>query len=373
MRNIMRLLFLGLLLVLTYTLSAQKLSKGMLLEGSFHFGKALKHRSTITIDFPDFSYGAEFNVEMKTYGKKYWHQRCGFPRWGIALTYLYSGNAKEMGHCISILPHITVDFFKSKKLRIFGRLGVGLGLVTHPFDRQTNPLNNMVGSYLNNNTSLRLGLAWTVHKNIELRPSIAFNHFSNAASTLPNLGINMATVQLGICYIPQPLEEGDYIKSEQPQRNKRIQFSHVVSMGFKDLIVGSRLQYPVWHTSIDAGLFITRSNRLKAGIEYDYIGSSYAFTQHNGGYQGKDLHWQASRITLFIADEMMIGRFSILAQVGFYLTQNIGQPWFMSIRLSGRYYLVDPFKNSFAPFVTITMKSHKIVAEYFSIGLGAAF
>lgn len=371
----MRLLLIILSLIVAYNLTAQKSDKGVYFEGSFHFGKSVKHRSIITIDFPDFSYGTELNVEVKTYGKKHWHERCGFPRWGVALAYHYSGNAEQMGHCIAILPNVTVDFFKHKKIRLFGRLGVGLGVVTHPYNRQTNPLNNMVGSYINNNTSLRLGLAWRMHKNLELRPSVAFNHYSNAASTFPNLGINIPTVQLGICYMPNPVEEKDFIKldpSQRPKRNKRIQFSYLLSMGIRELLV-SGPKYPVWQTSLDAGLFITRNNRLKAGIEYDYIGSSYAFTKHNGGYQDKDLHWEASRITLFIADEIMIGRFSVLAQVGFYITQNIGQPWFMSVRLSGRYYFVDPYLKPVAPFVTITMKSHKIIAEYFSVGFGIAF
>lgn len=353
-----------------------QLPKGLYFEGSLHFGKAFKHRSTITIDFPDFSYGAELNVEVKTYGKKHWHQRCGFPRWGVALSYHYTGNSHQMGSGISILPNITVDFFKKKNFRIFGRLGVGLGIITHPYDINTNPLNNMVGSYLNNNTSLRLGAAWRFHKNFELRPSATFSHYSNAASALPNLGINIPTFQLGLCYMPNPVEEEDYIKlskEELPKRNKRIQFSHTMSFGFKAFGTNRGPKYPVWHTSIDAGLFITRNNRLKAGIEYDYIAAYYVFTKHNGSHADKDLHWQASRITLFIADEIMIGRFSILAQVGFYVTQNIGQPWFMSIRLSGRYYLVDPYLNPVAPFLTVTMKSHKIIAEYFSVGLGAAF
>lgn len=372
----MKSLFLVLLCALCTCLQAQTLPKGMYLEGSLHFGKALKHRSIITIDFPDFSYGGELNFEVKTYGKKHWHQRCGFPRWGVAVAYQYSGNAEEMGHCFAILPNVTVDFFKRKKIRIFGRLGVGLGVITKPFNRKNNPLNNMVSSYLNNNTSLRLGLAWRVHKNLEIRPSVAFNHYSNAASTLPNLGINMVSFQLGICYMPNPAEEEDYIrleKSERPERNKRIQFSALASVGFTEKSTNGGSKYPVWHGSLDAGLYITRNNRLKAGIEYDYIGAAYAFNKHNGGYPGKDLNWEASRITLFLADEIMIGRFSILAQVGFYVTQNLGQPWFMSIRLSGRYYFVDPYLNPAAPFVTITMKSHQIVAEYFSMGFGIAF
>jgi len=372
----MRSLLLVLFCVSCSFLQAQILPKGVYLEGSLHFGQSLKHRSTIAIDFPDFSYGGELNYEVKTYGKKHWHQRCGFPRWGVAVAYQYSGNAKEMGHCLAVLPNVTIDFFKRKNIRFFGRLGVGLGVVTRPYNSKDNALNNMVSSYLNNNTSVRLGLALRAHKNVEIRPSLTFNHYSNAASTLPNLGLNIISFQLGICYMPTPLEEKDYIRlneSERHKRNKRIQFSGLFSMGFTEISTNSGPKYPVWQSAVDAGLYITRNNRLKAGIEYDYIGASYAFTKHNGGYLNKDLHWQASRISLFVADEIMIGRFAILVQAGVYVTQNIGQPWLLSARLSVRYYFVDPYLSPTAPFITVTMKSHQIVAEYFSMGFGVAF
>jgi len=281
-----------------------------------------------------------------------------------------------MGSLIAILPNITVDFIKSKNFRLFGRLGVGLGIVTRPYDKQYNPLNNMVGSYLNNNTSLRLGAAWRFHKNFELRPSATFTHYSNAASALPNLGINIPSFQLGICYMYDPVEKEDYIKvskEDMPKRNKCIQFSHVFSMGYRETGANGGPKYAIWHTSMSAGLFISRNNRLKAGIEFDYLGHRYASTRNSGGTNNKDLHWEASRISLFLADEIMIGRFSILAQVGFYVTQNTGQPWFMSVRLSGRYYFVDPYVNPLAPFLTVTMKAHKITAEYFSAGFGLSF
>ena len=363
-------------ILFSLTINAQSIPKGWYLESSVHFGKVFKHRSTIKIDFPAFSYGTELNLEVKTYGKRHWHQISGFPRWGIALSYLHSGNNSQMGSLIAILPNVTIDFFKTKGIRIFGRIGIGLGLVTRPYNRLNNPLNNMVGSFLNNSTSLRLGMALRISKHLEIRPSASFTHFSNAASTLPNLGINIPTFHLGLCYMHHPLEEKDYIKLDKtflPQRIKRIQFSHLVSLGYRELQTSNGPKYLVWHTSFDAGLYLNRSNRLKVGIEYDYIGAIQAFASHSSGKHISERYWEASRITIFLADEIMLGRFSILTQIGFYLTQNPGQPWFMSVRLSGRYYFRDPYLCKTAPFLTITMKSHKIVAEYFSMGLGMAF
>lgn len=353
------------------------LAKGWGIESSLHVGRAFKHRSTITIDFPDWSIGGELSLERQTYGTKGWHERCGFPRWGVALSYLYSGNAREMGHGIAILPHLTIDFIKRPTWRIFGRLGVGLGIITHPFDRQTNPLNNMVGSYLNNNTALRLGAALRLHPHWELRPSFAFTHFSNAASTLPNLGINIVSFQLGVFYTPTPVEAEDYRRTnseERPKRSKRVQFSAVFSTGLRELETSNGPKYPVWHASVDAGVFLALNNRLKGGLEYDYVSAYVHFMRHNGGYEGQDLDWLASHLSLFIADEIFIGRFSINAQVGIYLTQNYGQIWFLNARLSARYYLLDPYVNHRpTPFLTVTMKSHRIIAEYFSVGAGVAF
>jgi hypothetical protein len=366
-------LFLWICLLLGWGTLAQG-QKGWYVEGSLHIGHAFKHRSTITIDFPDWSLGAEVNLERKTYGTKAWHERCGFPRWGVAIAYHYTGNAQQMGHGIAILPNVTVDFIRKKHWRLFGRLGVGLGLITRPYDRQNNPLNNMVGSYLNNNTSLRLGMAIDLHPQWELRPSATFTHYSNAASTLPNLGINIPSFQLGLCYRPDPVTSEDYVyAAEKPTRNKRIQFSFLAAAGIRELLTSNGAKYPVWQTSIDAGLFLSPNNRLKMGIEYDYIAAYYTFNKHNGGYEDKDLHWQASRLTLFIADEIFIGRFSINAQVGVYLTQNMDQLSPISIRVAARYYLLDPFQNLPAPFLTVSMKAHRIIAEYFSVGAGVSF
>lgn len=372
----MRCLYTFIFAIMTPCIMAQAIPKGWYLESSLHVGKAFKHRSTIKIDFPALSYGTEFNLEVQTFGQKHWHQISGYPRWGIALSYLHSGNNAQMGSCIAILPNITVDFYKSKKIRIFGRMGIGLGLVTRPYNRRSNPSNNMVGSYLNNSTSFRFGLAWRVSHHLEIRPSATFTHFSNAASTLPNLGINIPSFQFGICYMHRPVASKDYHRIEKhllPKRTKKIQFSYLLSMGYREVKTSNGPKFLVWQTSFDAGVYLNRSNRLKLGIEYDYIGSTHVFATHSTGQNTAERYWDASRITLYLADEIMLGRFTILAQLGFYLSQNPGQPWFMSVRLSGRYYFRDPYLNKTAPFISITMKSHKIVAEYFSMGLGIAF
>ncbi len=353
--------------------TSQLLPKGNYIETSLHAGQPIKHRSSITVDLSKPSFGAELNYEVQTYGKKHWHQRCGYPRWGVALSYQHSGNGQQMGSGIGILPNITVDFIRKPKFRLFGRMAVGLAVMTKPYHRINNPENNIIGSYVNNNTAFRVGAAWRIGRHFEFRPSATFTHYSNAASQLPNLGINVPTLQFGLCYMPNAVESTDYIRYPKILRTKTIQFSAVTTVGFREMETSGGAKYGIAQVSVDAGYYITTNNRLKIGVEYDYLGNVYSFIANNGGFEGKDLSWLASRVSVFIADEIMIGRFSVGAQVGIYLTQNPLQPWFMSLRFSGRYYLVDPYFNRVAPFLTVTMKSHRIVAEYFSVGIGSAF
>jgi hypothetical protein len=143
-------------------------------------------------------------------------------------------------------------------------------------------------------------------------------------------------------------------------------------MGLRELSTSNGPKYPVWHSSVDAGFFLSPNNRLKIGVEYDYIAAFYAFRTHSSG-SDKNWHWQASRISLLVADEIFIGRFSINAQIAVYLTNNLDQLSPLSFRLSARYYLLEPYQNTPTPFLTVTMKAHRIIAEYFSVGAGIAF
>lgn len=368
-------IFILLILTSLTPCQAQNFPKNLSFEGSFHFGKSLKHRDYITVDLSNYVFGAELNTEFKTYGKKHWHQRCGYPRWGVAFSYLNFANPKQLGHSIGIMPNITADFFKKGKFRIFGRLGVGLTIITNPYHIINNPQNNIIGSYLNNITAFRVGFGVRVHKNIEIRPSASFTHSSNAASQFPNLGVNVPSLHFGICYIPSPVEDKDIVrvpKDSLPKHNWKPQFSVMMGLGYREQGTQRGPKYIVTQLMVDAGIYITQNQKLKAGIDLEYLQSTHEFMRHNGGY-GDHLFAKSSRVSLYLVHEWMFGRLSINTQAGFYLTQNPLQPWFMYIRFIARYHFLDPFKHRVAPYVGISMKAHKAVAEYFAFNLGVSF
>lgn len=363
--------------LLVFVLSAvqliAQLPKGYYIESSVHFGKSIKHRSIIQLDFPSYAWGSELNLEVQTYGNKKWHQSSNFPRWGLALVYLHSGNEAEMGSVIGFLPNINIDFFKKNRFRIFGRFGTGLGLITKPYHPVHNSGNDMVGSYLNNITALRLGLSIPLSRHLEIRPSASITHLSNGASAMPNRGINIPTFQLSICYMYNPVALADKIIDKEAvfKFAWKFRYSALFSMGIKEQSAyGTGIKHPVYNASLDAGIMLSSNNLFKLGIEFDYIGSYAAFMNHLGTYKDVDIHWQSSRFAAFLMDEIFIGRFSLNFGLGFYLTQHLNQPLFTYFRLAAKYYLSDPIENKLAPFLYISIKAHTFVAEYFSIGIG---
>lgn len=353
--------------------------KGMYFEAGGHWGKIIKHTGAIKIPIAPFSGGFELSWEMKEYGKKDWHAYCGYPRLGVAFNYFNFYDEERLGHGIGIFPHITVDFVKRRTWRMFGRLGMGVGIVTKPHNAKHNPQNNIIGSYLNNNTQLRFGFAFNVHRNIELRPSVSFTHFSNGASQLPNLGINVLSFHLGVCFKPNPILPEDIKRPEtMPKKNRgfRPQFCLLTGMGMRESAAWGGPKYPVLMTSFDGGIYVARNNRLKLGFEYEWVGSVHAFQQHLGIYTPEQVTWKASRVSVFIEDEILIGRLGLLARIGFYVTNNPQQSdMHFFTRLAMRCYLYNPLLHPrrVNPFVGIALKAHEITAEYFSIQLGTTF
>lgn len=356
----------------------KKFPKGHDFEWSTHTGFWLKHTPSIVIPSQRIALGGEFAWEWNAYGKEHWGWRCGYPKLGVALSYIDFGQ-DQLGSGLGLQAIASADFVKTKNFRFYGRLAVGFAIVTKPYDPNTNPLNNIIGSYINNNTSLRIGGSINVGKFIELRPSFSFTHYSNGASQFPNLGINILSFHMGFCYKFNPITKEDLrldteLRMKEFEWNKKVQFSAMLGAGYRESIGLRGPKYPILLTSFDAGMYVARNNRLKVGLEYEYNASAYQFLNQLGLYEDSYMRWQSSRIAAYLEDEILVGRFGINSRLAFYLTRNELQPLFLFIRFTLKYYFTDPHqKNKVSPWMGISLKSHMVVAEYYSWSVGVNF
>ena len=73
---------------------------------------------------------------------------------------------------------------------------------TKKFIKNENEVNNAIGSNINAYIQLRFGLEWKIAKPLRLVTAFTYNHFSDGAVKLPNLGINTMTGTVGLIYYP---------------------------------------------------------------------------------------------------------------------------------------------------------------------------
>ena len=253
-------------------------------------------------------------------------------------------------------------------------LGSGISFLDRHYDILENPTNNAIGSGFNNMTQFRLNAGARLHPNWWLRAGGSFTHYSNGASEMPNLGINIPALFLGLKYVPGPLEEQDFIRAEnraKPAHRWGMQVHF--DMGFKETTVPGGPKAPIYVGSV-AGMYrLSKVNHLQFGVDYEYHKSIYLFSLHSFTFFDKQEARQgATRWGVFLADEFLFGNISVYLQAGYYISNaSILKPWEIYNKLAIRYYLPPVGKPATRFYGSIYLKSHKIVAEYIAIGIGA--
>lgn len=360
---------------LTPFLASAQLGKGISIESNLHIGRILKHTPKLNFEVDQLSYGFELNLRNKKYGKKAWHQRLNYPTPGIDLFYYRMGESAVFGDAIGIFPNIAFPFVKGEKMDLLFYMGAGIAYLSTHFDPIDNPTNNAIGSNLNNIAALKWQLTYQFNPKIRFSTGFSFTHFSNGASQLPNFGINILAYNIGIQYTPKPLTPEDFIHHDQAPAYKRWGVNLRYDQGFREAIVPGGPRYPVYIASL-AGMYHTSSvNRLYLGLEYEFNKSTYVLGLHTFSFNSKsEARRRASRLALYFADEILFGNVGFYAQFSFYLPIDSWLlPWFMYTKAGLRYYFPPIGRPKTRFYAGIYLKSHKITAEHFSFGFGAAF
>lgn len=361
-------------ILLNVSISAQAL-KGITFEPNLHYGRILKHTEKFEADVMGNTFGLELNLIKKTYGKQAWQVHQGYPAFGLAVSYFNFGDKKIFGSAVGVMPNFTLLFLQKKRLHGHFRLGVGVAYLNQIYNVVDNSTNNVIGSHLNAIVGFRLGTGYQFNDKWTLQTSVSYTHFSNGASTLPNLGINVPTINLGATYIPRPLQKDDFLPATTARtRDKRWHFNVTQALAFTETITPGGPDYPVHITAVSAGRHLGYANRMSAGFEYEFNYSVYEFINHIDRFENqKQRRRNASRVMFFVVDEVTLGNISLWFQAGTYLTRSYLQPDVVYTKLGVRYYIPIIKNKKPRAHIGVYMKSHQVVAEYISFGLGMGF
>jgi hypothetical protein len=350
--------------------------KGYSLETQFHFGKIFKHTPKLKFPIPPLSYGIEIHNDWQLYGKKNWHVWHRYPSVGASFLYFNLGNKDILGEAYGLFPTLRFNIFNKKSFKTTFQLGSGLAYLTKRYEIGNNTLNNAIGARVNDVTQFNCQVEISLDKIFSIESGVNLTHFSNANSRVPNLGINIFSYDIGLKWTPQPIDKHDFI-STYVDKHVDKHWGLTVQTEYARIAydVPRGPKYPIYIVLPAIIYNFNKINRIQAGFQYEHNQGVYEFIRHAGVATSKEeAEKMSKRYSVFIADEILFGRFGILLQTGFNLNKKSGynvKDFYNKIGV--RYYSprITALKTQF--YSGIYLKSHIITAEYFSLGIGIIY
>jgi len=118
---------------------------------------------------------------------------------GIGMSYDSFSDANEIGRPVAIYLFQGAPFAHLGQDMTFGyEWNFGASFGWKKYDAETNPFNDVVGSYINAYIDLGLTFHWQFSSNWNLVAGIDITHYSNGNTNYPNYGVNLVGGKLGI-------------------------------------------------------------------------------------------------------------------------------------------------------------------------------
>ncbi len=341
---------------------AKNKTENIFVEARGSYSIFMAHRPNL-LAYPTGHFGMyEFNVGVKTSGSKSWHQLYHYPNIGLSIFYTNIANNKYTGSAAATLAYIQFPYARFKKSQFNFKLALGPGWLEKKFDRINNYKNLVTGTHLNAAIQLTQSYA------IELTPrqlislGICLTHFSNGAFKLPNLGVNLAGLQLGYQFkfndVRNPLLDTNKFE-------RKLNYLFAYSCGLKQVYPVLGKQYFLSNFS-----FIILNNykeKASVGLLFDLFKDDSVINQMKYDTDSSNNDKTNLQAGIGAVYEIAIDKFTIPLAAGFYVYNNYKVLPVMYLKFALNYYITKNIHVSF------NLKSHYAKADYFSYGLGFRF
>ncbi len=347
---------------------------GFGMEANLILGKVYKHEPKFTLPIPALTTGLDIDLVTHTYGKKEWQQRRHYPTIGIAFAYINYGIDSIYGRCFGLYPNIILPIVSGKKLEWTIRMGDGIGYVTRRYQR-TSPvdtINVAIGSHINDFAMVMTDLQYHINPHWDVQTGVNITHISDASFHKPNLGINMVGAHLGIRYSPVSSQPMHIVRKLTPLKNRWLVQGRF-SMAYISSYTHGGPLYPVYIASGYVSRRWWSKNKVFAGLDYAYYQSIYAYLRNNGLDPGREAA-NSYKTAVFAGNEFLLGRISVVLQVGYYLQQSAIKIEPVYEKIGGHYYFVQKEHGILKEcFLSAMLKTHETVAEFGELGIGFGF
>jgi len=324
-------------------------------------GFLIAHRPSLMYLQQDKIKSIEVSYLKSSNGIPEWQQNYNSPLYGFAYQFFDLGNREYLGNGHALYSLVVFPLLHENHLRLNIRFGVGIGYIEKRYTINELYKNQAISTHINGTITTGLQLRIPCNSKTQISTGIDFTHFSNGAARLPNAGLNIATVNLGV----QHFFGGQiniYRRILEPY-NKSKEITFYVATGFKDQNYGATPKISIGVLEGDLHYRISRKSLLGGGADlfYDATLQKRIYDLEGDSLNKLKANFRAG---LHVSYGLIVGNFRGYYQMGYYLYNKLPMDVSIYNRLSLRYF-INPHL-----FVCFNLKSHFAKADYFEYGVG---
>lgn len=333
---------------------------------AYNYGFILEHRNTLghlVKGYPDIF---ELNIGKPTLGNKLWHIENNKPDLGVSLSVIDFKNPSQLGYAFAVAPFAEIPLNKKEKSsRLIMRLCWGMAYLNKCFDVKNDPKNIAIGSHYNSFVQFKWFWHLELGKNIRFEPGFAFSHCSNARAKVPNLGLNVVTVNAGLNFLIPSKEKPAVEKIDSSTRRlSKNEFLVYAAFGYNQREVTGPNFY-CGLLSMEYHRNVRNTHKFGVGLDV-FADQNYMedyLTEKKEHAEGLNTLRMAAKVCY----SYNMGRVSFPIDIGYYVFQKTNPDGYIVSRIGVKYYSKSGIVASMG------LRTHFAVAYNFEYGLGYRF
>ncbi len=325
-------------------------------------GFLLAHRGVMGHLPREHALGGEISYFISTNGSKDYHRAYKFPKVGLTLFGSTVGNNEILGQVYGVYTFIDFPFKKTEKFELSGRLGAGASWNTKIFDQELNPKNVAMSTHINALIcfGLRSRFYLGIYRKNHILAGIDLTHCSNGSTKVPNLGINLPYLSVGIGHTFRQVNKISKEIYATPEEKWKLSAIGILSA--KEVFPTGGKKYPIYALSLIGKKIFTPKTGMELGLDFIYKTSINAYKpQIHKTKEG------IAQLGLYCGYVLPLDKLNFVLGMGMYVRDEYFPDSRMYHRLGMRYQVNEKLLLNF------TLKTHWAKADYVEYGIGYTF
>lgn len=326
----------------------------------YQMGKVIAHTEGVKNLKNTYPLALELNYNWLITDKNKTSLYRGYPKIGTSLTYWGLDDPVHLGYSLTGMITLETYYGLQNKLSFSYKCGFGMSYQNLPFHPKENPDNNAFSTNVAFPLLLGAGANMWLSKKMLLNVNVNFNHISNGGFKTPNLGLNWASVSIGIDhYFETPSVQKKEVQDWRTLGDPKNRMDLIVFSGFKELALSEYYCIPGFE--LKGSHQFARINALTLGLEYVYDRAMSA------NYKTQSDVDNFNKLSGAIGHEFLLGRFIFSQQFGIYLYNPYHKHSNTYQRFGLTYFITPHIKAG------INLKTYQEEAQFIDARIGYSF